>query len=39
MKYSRILNIQNAGQIGCLVGFENQIQMMNTCLEITLGHL
>ena len=38
MKYSRILNIQNAGQIYCLVGFENQIQMMNTCLEISLRY-
>ena len=38
MKHCRILNIQNTSQIGCLISLENQIQMLNTSLEITLSY-
>ena len=38
MKYRSIFYIKNAGKIGCLICFQNQIQMLNTFPQLNIRY-
>lgn len=38
MKYCSIFYIKNTGEIGCLIYFQNQIQMLNTFPQLNISY-
>lgn len=38
MKYGSIFYVKNTGEIGCLICFQNQIQMMNTFPQLNISY-
>lgn len=38
MKYCSIFYVKNTGEIGCLICFQNQIQMLNTFPQLSISY-
>ena len=38
MKYGSIFYVKNAGEIGCLICLQNQIQMKNTFPQLNISY-
>ena len=38
MKYGSIFYVKNTGEIGCLICFQNQIQMLNTFPQFNMSY-
>ena len=39
MKYDSIFYVKNTGKIGFLICFQNQIQMLNTFLQLNISYV
>lgn len=38
MKYCSIFYVKNTGEIGCLIYFQNQIQMLSTFTQLNISY-
>ena len=39
MKYRRVFYVKNTGEVGCLICFKNQIQMLNTFPQLSISYI